>query len=100
MAYEQKVSKGKATGRRPHLHDCHGLEDLLEVEKLIGHLVFEGEDLFIMTKMTPPVKDLLRRLTQILKNRHNKVQEQNCRQRYSDSTYCVFSFKNPPHLRS
>jgi len=30
-----------------------------------------------MTKMTPPVKDLLPRLTPILKNRHEKVQE-NC----------------------
>merc|ERR1711981_524770 len=30
-----------------------------------------------MTKMTPPIKDLLPRLTPILKNRHDKVQE-NC----------------------
>ncbi|GAM18432.1 hypothetical protein SAMD00019534_016070 [Acytostelium subglobosum LB1] len=30
-----------------------------------------------MTKMTPPIKDLLPRLTPILKNRHEKVQEQN-----------------------
>ena len=30
-----------------------------------------------MSKMTPPVKDLLPRLTPILKNRHEKVQE-NC----------------------
>lgn len=30
-----------------------------------------------MTKMTPPIKDLLPRLTPILKNRHEKVQE-NC----------------------
>lgn len=28
-----------------------------------------------MTKMTPPIKDLLPRLTPILKNRHEKVQE-------------------------
>ena len=31
-----------------------------------------------MTKMTPPIKDLLPRLTPILKNRHEKVQE-NCK---------------------
>ena len=31
-----------------------------------------------MSKMTPPIKDLLPRLTPILKNRHEKVQE-NCR---------------------
>lgn len=30
-----------------------------------------------MHKMTPPIKDLLPRLTPILKNRHEKVQE-NC----------------------
>src|SRR5580693_5791622 len=30
-----------------------------------------------MTNMTPPIKDLLPRLTPILKNRHEKVQE-NC----------------------
>ncbi|GLT94372.1 hypothetical protein SLE2022_121150 [Rubroshorea leprosula] len=30
-----------------------------------------------MTKMTPPIKDLLPRLTPILKNRHEKMQE-NC----------------------
>jgi splicing factor 3B subunit 1 len=30
-----------------------------------------------MSKMTPPIKDLLPRLTPILKNRHEKVQE-NC----------------------
>ena len=30
-----------------------------------------------MTKMSPPIKDLLPRLTPILKNRHEKVQE-NC----------------------
>ena len=30
-----------------------------------------------MPKMTPPIKDLLPRLTPILKNRHEKVQE-NC----------------------
>lgn len=30
-----------------------------------------------MNKMTPPIKDLLPRLTPILKNRHEKVQE-NC----------------------
>ncbi|TQD73271.1 hypothetical protein C1H46_041188 [Malus baccata] len=28
-----------------------------------------------MTKLTPPIKDLLPRLTQILKNRHETVQE-------------------------
>jgi splicing factor 3B subunit 1 len=30
-----------------------------------------------MTKMQPPIKDLLPRLTPVLKNRHEKVQE-NC----------------------
>lgn len=30
-----------------------------------------------LVKMTPPIKDLLPRLTPILKNRHEKVQE-NC----------------------
>jgi splicing factor 3B subunit 1 len=30
-----------------------------------------------MTKMTPPIKDLLPRLTPIMKNRHEKVQK-NC----------------------
>lgn len=30
-----------------------------------------------MTRMTPPIKELLPRLTPILKNRHEKVQE-NC----------------------
>ena len=30
-----------------------------------------------MTKMTPPIRDLLPRLTPILRNRHEKVQE-NC----------------------
>ncbi|KAH7724663.1 splicing factor 3B subunit 1 [Aphelenchoides avenae] len=34
-------------------------------------------DVIGMTKMTPPIKDLLPRLTPILKNRHEKVQE-NC----------------------
>jgi splicing factor 3B subunit 1 len=68
-------------------------------EKLMGHLgqvLFEylGEEypevlgsilaalksivnVIGMTKMTPPIKDLLPRLTPILKNRHEKVQE-NC----------------------
>jgi splicing factor 3B subunit 1 len=35
-----------------------------------------------MTKMTPPIKDLLPRLTPILKNRHEKVQE-NCKFLYA-----------------
>ncbi|KMT00064.1 hypothetical protein BVRB_1g018910 [Beta vulgaris subsp. vulgaris] len=34
-------------------------------------------NVIVMTKMTPPIKDLLPRLTPILKNRHEKVQE-NC----------------------
>ncbi|KAF5283690.1 hypothetical protein FQR65_LT13761 [Abscondita terminalis] len=54
-------------------------------EKLMGHLgvvLYEylGEEypeVLGMTKMTPPIKDLLPRLTPILKNRHEKVQE-NC----------------------
>lgn len=70
-----------------------------EEEKLLGHLgvvLYEylGEEypevlgsilgalksivnVMGMTKMTPPIKDLLPRLTPILKNRHEKVQE-NC----------------------
>ena len=31
-----------------------------------------------MTKMTPPIKDLLPRLTPILKNRHEKVRAESC----------------------
>uniref|UniRef100_A0A1I7WUT4 TOG domain-containing protein n=1 Tax=Heterorhabditis bacteriophora TaxID=37862 RepID=A0A1I7WUT4_HETBA len=67
----------------PVMHIC-------EEEKLMGHLgvvLYEylGEeypevDLFISSiskTMTPPIKDLLPRLTPILKNRHEKVQE-NC----------------------
>ncbi|KAI1729329.1 splicing factor 3B subunit 1 domain-containing protein [Ditylenchus destructor] len=72
---------------------------LCQEEKLMGHLgvvLYEylGEEypevlgsilgalnaivtVIGMTKMTPPVKDLLPRLTPILKNRHEKVQE-NC----------------------
>ncbi|KAI6178396.1 Splicing factor 3B subunit 1 [Aphelenchoides besseyi] len=72
---------------------------LCEEEKLMGHLgvvLYEylGEEypevlgsilgalnaivtVIGMTKMTPPIKDLLPRLTPILKNRHEKVQE-NC----------------------
>ena len=40
------------------------IKNLLTVVNVIG-----------MTKMTPPIKDLLPRLTPILKNRHEKVQE-------------------------
>ncbi|XGW14774.1 hypothetical protein V3C99_000779 [Haemonchus contortus] len=76
----------------PVMHIC-------EEEKLMGHLgvvLYEylGEEypevlgsilgalksicnVIGMTKMTPPIKDLLPRLTPILKNRHEKVQE-NC----------------------
>ncbi|GMT37082.1 hypothetical protein PFISCL1PPCAC_28379, partial [Pristionchus fissidentatus] len=76
----------------PVMHTC-------EEEKLMGHLgvvLYEylGEEypevlgsilgalkaivnVIGMTKMTPPIKDLLPRLTPILKNRHEKVQE-NC----------------------
>ncbi|CAD6188596.1 unnamed protein product [Caenorhabditis auriculariae] len=76
----------------PVMHMC-------EEEKLMGHLglvLYEylGEEypevlgsilgalkaicnVIGMTKMTPPIKDLLPRLTPILKNRHEKVQE-NC----------------------
>merc|ERR1712226_958501 len=72
---------------------------LCDEEKLMGHLgvvLYEylGEEypevlgsilgalkaivnVIGMTKMTPPIKDLLPRLTPILKNRHEKVQE-NC----------------------
>ena len=41
------------------------------------HLVMCGSVILGMHKMTPPIKDLLPRLTPILKNRHEKVQE-NC----------------------
>lgn len=41
-----------------------------------------------MTKMTPPIKDLLPRLTPILKNRHEKV---SCGKELSN----LLSFKNP-----
>lgn len=48
------------------LVDMHQTSDWLSVLSFIG-----------MHKMTPPIKDLLPRLTPILKNRHEKVQE-NC----------------------
>lgn len=35
-----------------------------------------------MTKMTPPIKDLLPRLTPILKNRHEKVSHLTCSELY------------------
>ncbi|OQV19167.1 Splicing factor 3B subunit 1 [Hypsibius exemplaris] len=76
-----------------------GVMKLCNEEKLMGHLgvvLYEylGEEypevlgsilgalkaivnVIGMTKMTPPIKDLLPRLTPILKNRHEKVQE-NC----------------------
>ena len=41
------------------------------------HIDFECFNPAGMHKMTPPIKDLLPRLTPILKNRHEKVQE-NC----------------------
>lgn len=41
-----------------------------------------------MTKMTPPIKDLLPRLTPILKNRHEKV---SCGEELCN----LLSFKNP-----
>jgi splicing factor 3B subunit 1 len=60
-----------------------------------------------MTKMTPPIKDLLPRLTPILKNRHEKVQE-NCidlvgriadRGTYKTSWFFLFSLCfQPPFL--
>eukprot|EP00897_Mesotaenium_endlicherianum_P003517 jgi/Mesen1/3193/ME000184S02249 len=46
-------------------------------EQLMGHLGVAIVNVIGMTKMTPPIKDLLPRLTPILKNRHEKVQE-NC----------------------
>ena len=79
--------------------DTHTLSLLGSEEQLMGHLglvLYEylGEEypevlgsilgalkaivnVIGMTKMTPPIKDLLPRLTPILKNRHEKVQE-NC----------------------
>ncbi|KAI6241209.1 Splicing factor 3B subunit 1 [Aphelenchoides fujianensis] len=82
----------KSPALLPVMHVC-------EEEKLMGHLgvvLYEylGEEypevlgsilgalnaivtVIGMTKMTPPIKDLLPRLTPILKNRHEKVQE-NC----------------------
>ena len=80
-------------------HNWIGALQQCDEEKLLGHLgvvLYEylGEEypevlgsilgalkgivnVIGMTKMTPPIKDLLPRLTPILKNRHEKVQE-NC----------------------
>ena len=77
-------------------HDYAVLLQACDEEKLLGHLgvvLYEylGEEypevlgsilgalkaivnVIGMTKMTPPIKDLLPRLTPILKNRHEKVQ--------------------------
>jgi splicing factor 3B subunit 1 len=44
-----------------------------------------------MTKMTPPIRDLLPRLTPILRNRHEKVQE-NCIDLVSDLILCEVMF--------
>lgn len=42
-----------------------------------------------MTKMTPPIKDLLPRLTPILKNRHEKVSYGEKRSIIQEPNYCV-----------
>jgi splicing factor 3B subunit 1 len=44
-----------------------------------------------MTKMTPPIRDLLPRLTPILRNRHEKVQE-NCIDLVSLALFRLLSF--------
>ena len=44
MATEQQVSQGEAAGRRPHLQDCRGHEDLSGGE---AHGPFGGENHFI-----------------------------------------------------
>lgn len=78
------------------LSDTLAMLQACDEEKLLGHLgvvLYEylGEEypevlgsilgalkaivnVIGMTKMTPPIKDLLPRLTPILKNRHEKVQ--------------------------
>ena len=48
-----------------------------------------------MTKMTPPIRDLLPRLTPILRNRHEKVQE-NCIDLVS---HLLIAFAVLSHLR-
>lgn len=42
-----------------------------------------------MTKMTPPIKDLLPRLTPILKNRHEKVNDYSLRKIYLFEFKCI-----------
>ena len=51
-----------------------------EYPEVLGSILGALKNIVIevgMTKMTPPIKDLLPRLTPILKNRNEKVQ-QNC----------------------
>jgi splicing factor 3B subunit 1 len=52
-----------------------------------------------MTKMTPPIRDLLPRLTPILRNRHEKVQE-NCIDlvRLSVASQTIFSYADTNNL--
>ncbi len=70
------------------LYECLGEEYPEVLGSILGNLKNSMKQNFIgglkaivnvigMTKMTPPIKDLLPRLTPVLKNRHEKVQE-NC----------------------
>ena len=58
------------------LYECLGEEYPEVLGSILGGLK-AIVNVIGMTKMTPPIKDLLPRLTPILKNRHEKVQE-NC----------------------
>ncbi|XP_044755817.1 splicing factor 3B subunit 1 isoform X1 [Coccinella septempunctata] len=58
------------------LYECLGEEYPEVLGSILGALK-AIVNVIGMTKMTPPIKDLLPRLTPILKNRHEKVQE-NC----------------------
>ncbi|KAM3127536.1 Splicing factor 3B subunit 1 [Paramecium bursaria] len=59
-----------------HLFECLGEEYPEVLGSILGGLK-AIVNVIGMTKMSPPIKDLLPRLTPILKNRHEKVQE-NC----------------------
>jgi splicing factor 3B subunit 1 len=58
------------------LYECLGEEYPEVLGSILGGLK-AIVNVIGMTKMSPPIKDLLPRLTPILKNRHEKVQE-NC----------------------
>lgn len=75
---ERPALQSKFSGERfclgssqpPHCGISRGQTDVCFASQAIVNVIG-------MTKMTPPIKDLLPRLTPILKNRHEKVQE-NC----------------------